>query len=510
MIDFIVDLLSFEHPGLSYAIDPLTAAMLLKAGSQAVSSVSNIFSGRKDEKEAEERLKELGAEEEALKKKRTYGVADTFNKYLAASRQDKASDLLRQQEKERFATNVGALSGGGAKALLGGLAAQSRQSALQQAQIEAGAQERQLDALKQYAAVEQAAANRNVGLAASDLARTQGLLDDQEAARIAARASKRQGITDTLQTGLNIAGDFADKEAESLKPAKHGAKVYAQNGGSGLGSLASEQAQLKALAAELAQDKEEDTSEEKAPRLTASEAVARVRSKNLNEAAIEDIDQDDDAGEEKVPRLTASEKKALRRDRRFTDKEERYTAKRDRLKRDRELAPNVFARRQRLLDAIKGREQMALSQRQLDMLNQSNLTAQERQALIDSVIAGQGEEEEAEVPIVAADRASTTGTSGAAQRIVEVGSMRVPGLLSGLNLMPGRNKHGGVKKTPGEFSHSKNPIDIMKDGAKIGEMTGGEYIFNPRQASTLQSLAAKGGSPLHKYVRNLLKEFDKR
>ena len=28
-----------------------------------------------------------------------------------------------------------------------------------------------------------------------------------------------------------------------------------------------------------------------------------------------------------------------------------------------------------------------------------------------------------------------------------------------------------VLKTPGEFSHSKNPIDIMKDGAKIGEMT---------------------------------------
>jgi hypothetical protein len=71
-------------------------------------------------------------------------------------------------------------------------------------------------------------------------------------------------------------------------------------------------------------------------------------------------------------------------------------------------------------------------------------------------------------------------------------------------------KAGGVQKTPGEFSHAKNPIDIMKDGAKIGEMTGGEYIFNPRQSSTLQSLASKGGSPLHKYVRNLLNEFDKR
>ena len=485
MIDFIVDLFSFEHPGLSYAIDPLTAAMLLKAGSQAVSSVSNIFSGRKDEKEAEERLKELGAEEEALKKKRTYGVADTFNKYLAASRQDKASDLLRQQERERFATNVGALSGGGAKALLGGLAAQSRQSALQQAQIEAGAQERQLDALKQYAAVEQAAANRNVGLAASDLARTQGLLDDQEAARIAARASKRKGITDTLQTGLNIAGDFADLEAESLK-AKHGAKVY-KHGGPHSPKL----------------DDPDIISDEQMEAMIVSGDSPASRISAARTAA-----EDADEAEEKKDRLTASEKKALRRDRRFTDKEERYTERRERLKRDRKLAPNVFARRQRLLDAIKGREQMALSQRQLSMLNQSNLTAQERQALIDSVIAGQGEEE-AEVPIVAADRASTTGTSGAAQRIVEVGGRRVPGLNIPILNIPSI-KHGGVKKTPGEFSHSKNPIDIMKDGAKIGEMTGGEYIFNPRQASTLQSLAAKGGSPLHKYVRNLLKEFDKR
>ena len=74
----------------------------------------------------------------------------------------------------------------------------------------------------------------------------------------------------------------------------------------------------------------------------------------------------------------------------------------------------------------------------------------------------------------------------------------------------GKYNSGGVQKTPGEFSHAKNPINIMKDGAKIGEMTGGEYIFNPRQASTLQALASKGGSPLHKYVKGLLKEFDRR
>lgn len=65
-------------------------------------------------------------------------------------------------------------------------------------------------------------------------------------------------------------------------------------------------------------------------------------------------------------------------------------------------------------------------------------------------------------------------------------------------------KNGGVKKTPGKFSHKSNPIDIMKDGAKIGEMTGGEYIFNPSQAKSLQKLAKSGNSDLHKFVRSLL------
>jgi len=65
-------------------------------------------------------------------------------------------------------------------------------------------------------------------------------------------------------------------------------------------------------------------------------------------------------------------------------------------------------------------------------------------------------------------------------------------------------KGAKVKKTPGEFSHSSNPIDIMKDGAKIGEMTGGEYIFNPKQAKQMQKFAKSGSSDLHKFVRSLL------
>lgn len=59
-------------------------------------------------------------------------------------------------------------------------------------------------------------------------------------------------------------------------------------------------------------------------------------------------------------------------------------------------------------------------------------------------------------------------------------------------------KSGGMM-SPGEFSHETNPIDMMKDGAKIGEMTGGEAILNPEQ----QKKAAKE-SP---YFRKLMREF---
>tara|TARA_R110000803_G_scaffold75990_2_gene140368 strand:- start:3650 stop:4651 length:1002 start_codon:yes stop_codon:yes gene_type:complete len=66
-------------------------------------------------------------------------------------------------------------------------------------------------------------------------------------------------------------------------------------------------------------------------------------------------------------------------------------------------------------------------------------------------------------------------------------------------------EHGGeVEKTPGEFDHEENPIDIVQEGDKIGEMTGGEYIFNPEQAEELLQLSVKGDTKLHRFIRNLL------
>ena len=68
----------------------------------------------------------------------------------------------------------------------------------------------------------------------------------------------------------------------------------------------------------------------------------------------------------------------------------------------------------------------------------------------------------------------------------------------------GMAQGGKAVKTPGAFSHKTNPIDVMKDGKKIAEMTGGEYIFNPKQSETMRNLSKNGNSALHKFVRDLL------
>lgn len=59
-------------------------------------------------------------------------------------------------------------------------------------------------------------------------------------------------------------------------------------------------------------------------------------------------------------------------------------------------------------------------------------------------------------------------------------------------------KSGGMM-TDGTFSHKTNPIDIMQNGAKVGEMTGGEAILNPEQQKKVSK-----ESP---YFRKLMREF---
>mgnify|MGYP003119700627 FL=1 len=78
------------------------------------------------------------------------------------------------------------------------------------------------------------------------------------------------------------------------------------------------------------------------------------------------------------------------------------------------------------------------------------------------------------------------------------------GKLSGY----GSIERGGML-TPGEFSHEDNPIDLVRNGKKIGEATGGEYVFNPTQSKKMKELAEQEKSPLSRYVTTLLNRFEK-
>lgn len=122
-----------------------------------------------------------------------------------------------------------------------------------------------------------------------------------------------------------------------------------------------------------------------------------------------------------------------------------------------------------------------------------------------------------------AQAARDAGLQNVAGGLGAIGGAATMGLASGLDSKKPSNyvtpnsfyrgiglKEGGVVKTPGQFSHDKNPIDIVKDGAKIGEMTGGEYVFNPNQMSKIKGHVASGDKEaLHKYVKSLIKKFEK-
>lgn len=68
-------------------------------------------------------------------------------------------------------------------------------------------------------------------------------------------------------------------------------------------------------------------------------------------------------------------------------------------------------------------------------------------------------------------------------------------------LLPSELMKEGGMVTGGKFDHKTNPIDIVQQGRKVGEMTGGEVILNPAQQKKLSKESA--------YFRTLLKKFNK-
>lgn len=117
-------------------------------------------------------------------------------------------------------------------------------------------------------------------------------------------------------------------------------------------------------------------------------------------------------------------------------------------------------------------------------------------------------------------RGAAAAEAGRNQRMMGTGQMfqaPIQGLQmgaavqeSGLEFARG----GGIPKankgmmTPGEFSHKRNPIHMIdKNGDKVGEATGGELIFNPKQTEAIESLIEDGNANmLMMFMRRLLNQ----
>lgn len=66
---------------------------------------------------------------------------------------------------------------------------------------------------------------------------------------------------------------------------------------------------------------------------------------------------------------------------------------------------------------------------------------------------------------------------------------------------------GGV--TPGEFSHDENPIDMVQDGEKIGEATGGELILPPDDVEEIRSALSSGDKNIaFQLMEDLVAKYD--
>ena len=69
---------------------------------------------------------------------------------------------------------------------------------------------------------------------------------------------------------------------------------------------------------------------------------------------------------------------------------------------------------------------------------------------------------------------------------------------------------GEPEVTPGEFNHETNPIDLVQNGEKIGEATGGEVIINPEDTKTIEEFVTSGDEDgLMNFTRNLFARFNK-
>lgn len=169
-----------------------------------------------------------------------------------------------------------------------------------------------------------------------------------------------------------------------------------------------------------------------------------------------------------------------------------------------QIAADSFERRKSALETIGTAEERVATQRFLDARKELDfgrgLEAQGLQALFGA--------EDAERQAELQRQQGTTQAFGNLASAFVLGGDDASGISP--ELLQLVMKEGGKLRgvTPGEFSHEDNPIDIMQDGEKIGEMTGGEAIVSPEDWGELTQRAGSGNTGLHKYLRQLIEKIE--
>ena len=142
--------------------------------------------------------------------------------------------------------------------------------------------------------------------------------------------------------------------------------------------------------------------------------------------------------------------------------------------------------------AIKTNPLSAESTARKETLASLRNTQGERNRIGESLVDLQNQLDEDQVPLLAASKSKVANMLSPEEDEFNLGNRPFQ--------LPSQLKEGGMV-TGGKFDHSTNPIDIVKKGKKIGEMTGGEVILNPAQQKKLSKESV--------YFRQLLKKFNK-
>jgi len=115
-----------------------------------------------------------------------------------------------------------------------------------------------------------------------------------------------------------------------------------------------------------------------------------------------------------------------------------------------------------------------------------------------------------DIAIAGQELSGIVGQKAAAEQNIFGGAEDI---LSGVGAMAKEGavidaEEGGV--TPGEFSHKENPIDMVQDGEKIGEATGGELILPPDDVEAVRAALSEGDKDAaFKLMEDLVAKYDK-